>query len=344
MVDGSVLHPGSLGRTGLCRRGAGGGRATRALQALSALRDALGGASIGSSGIAAGHGLRRGRRRSSSNTRPCANGASERAGRGARASPGRHARAAIGVASLPLGACVEMHDDRRGLRSARLSRSRPGQPDVAREPQVALAPRDARVGRTTPGAARRTSGWSRGPRGTRSTVMPALPAVATTASARATSAGSEHEIGGDAHDEARPRGRVDHVATDASAELLHGRWASASDRRSPRRADARSSSLARRAGRGEPGVATEVLVRARRPSVGQAIEKGVDEPGRPGRPVKGRSAAASARRAGDRGSPSSNGCAWWNASTWAASAVRPTRATRPGATTRPPEGRRRPSP
>ena len=55
------------------------------------------------------------------------------------------------------------------------------------------------------------------------TVMPVPPAATTISSARSMSAGREHEIGGDADDEAGFAGRVDRVATDPSGhEVLHG--------------------------------------------------------------------------------------------------------------------------
>jgi enamine deaminase RidA (YjgF/YER057c/UK114 family) len=108
MVDGRVMHPGRLGdpeyHVTPDEGTAAAGRA--ALQALAALRDALGGSFERLRGIAQVTVYLA--------TAPdfidhptVANGASEVLVQ-ALGDAGTHARAAIGVASLPLGSCVEV--------------------------------------------------------------------------------------------------------------------------------------------------------------------------------------------------------------------------------------------
>ncbi len=104
LVDGAVLHRGRLGDDVTAEQGRQAAERA-ALQALSALRAELGGF---------------GRLRGISQVTvflattddfvdhpQVANGASELLG-AALGEPGRHARAAVGMSSLPLGACVEV--------------------------------------------------------------------------------------------------------------------------------------------------------------------------------------------------------------------------------------------
>lgn len=104
MEDGRVLHPGRLGEHVRIDDGASAARQA-ALQALAALREALGGFDrltgiaqvtvyIASTPDFIDHPT-------------VANGASEVMGE-ILGEPGQHARAAIGMASLPLGASVEV--------------------------------------------------------------------------------------------------------------------------------------------------------------------------------------------------------------------------------------------
>ena len=104
MRDGAVMHPGHLGGTVLVDEGQAAARQA-ALQALSALREGLGGFDrlegiaqvtvyIASAPEFVDHPT-------------VANGASELLVE-VLGEPGKHARAAIGMASLPLGACVEV--------------------------------------------------------------------------------------------------------------------------------------------------------------------------------------------------------------------------------------------
>jgi enamine deaminase RidA (YjgF/YER057c/UK114 family) len=104
MREGAVMHPGHLGGNVLVDEGQAAARQA-ALQALSALRDALGGFDrlegiaqvtvyIASTSEFVDHPT-------------VANGASELLVE-VLGEPGKHARAAIGMASLPLGACVEV--------------------------------------------------------------------------------------------------------------------------------------------------------------------------------------------------------------------------------------------
>jgi enamine deaminase RidA (YjgF/YER057c/UK114 family) len=105
MTGGVVLHPGSLGERVSLDEGVDAARQA-ALQALSALRDALGGSFerlerilqvtvfVASVSSFVDHPK-------------VANGASELLA-GILGEPGRHARAAVGVSSLPLGAPVEL--------------------------------------------------------------------------------------------------------------------------------------------------------------------------------------------------------------------------------------------
>lgn len=105
LVDGVLLHPGLLGETVTVEDAAGAaGRA--ALQALSALREALGGGFGRLKGIAqvtvyiaATPGFQEHPK--------VADGASSLLV-DILGEPGRHARAAVGMASLPLGASVEV--------------------------------------------------------------------------------------------------------------------------------------------------------------------------------------------------------------------------------------------
>ncbi len=105
MVEGRVLHPGHLGAEVTPEEGAeAAGRA--ALQALSALRAAIGGSFARLERIlqvtvyvAAVPGF--------TDHPKVANGASELLV-GVLGDPGKHARAAVGMSSLPLGACVEV--------------------------------------------------------------------------------------------------------------------------------------------------------------------------------------------------------------------------------------------
>ena len=108
MIEGKVLHPGRLGDPGLHVTPEEGAVAARqaALQSLSALRDALGGSFERLEGISqvtvylatapdfVDHAA-------------VANGASELLV-SALGDSGKHARAAIGMASLPLGSCTEV--------------------------------------------------------------------------------------------------------------------------------------------------------------------------------------------------------------------------------------------
>jgi enamine deaminase RidA (YjgF/YER057c/UK114 family) len=105
MVDGQVLNPGLLGAGVTVDEGANAAR-RGALQALSALREGLGGSLdrlelltqlfvfVAASPDFIEHPK-------------VANGASEMLVE-ILGEPGRHARAAVGVASLPMGACVEV--------------------------------------------------------------------------------------------------------------------------------------------------------------------------------------------------------------------------------------------
>lgn len=104
MQDGRPMHPGHVGANVPLDDGRSAARQA-ALQALSALRDALGGFDrlagivqvtvyIASSADFVDHPT-------------VANGASELLVE-VLGEPGKHARAAIGMASLPLGACVEV--------------------------------------------------------------------------------------------------------------------------------------------------------------------------------------------------------------------------------------------
>jgi len=104
MIDGQVLHPGRLGDDVSIDDGYDGARRA-ALQALSALRDALGAFErlrrivqvtvyIAATAEFADHPK-------------VANGASDLLV-AALGDDGKHARAAVGMSSLPLGACVEV--------------------------------------------------------------------------------------------------------------------------------------------------------------------------------------------------------------------------------------------
>jgi enamine deaminase RidA (YjgF/YER057c/UK114 family) len=105
MVDGHVMHPGHLGEEVTPEEGAeAAGRA--ALQALSAIREALGGSFDRLERIlqvtvyvAAVPGF--------TDHPKVANGASELLV-SVLGDAGKHARAAVGMSSLPLGACVEV--------------------------------------------------------------------------------------------------------------------------------------------------------------------------------------------------------------------------------------------
>jgi enamine deaminase RidA (YjgF/YER057c/UK114 family) len=104
MVDGALMHPGSVGGTVTVAEGASAARRA-ALQALAALRSELG--SFGplrrivkvTVFVAATPGF--------IEHPQVANGASELL-IDVLGEAGRHARAAIGMSSLPLGACVEV--------------------------------------------------------------------------------------------------------------------------------------------------------------------------------------------------------------------------------------------
>jgi enamine deaminase RidA (YjgF/YER057c/UK114 family) len=104
MRDGALMHPGHLGANVMVDEGQAAARQA-ALQALSAIRDALGGLSgleriaqvtvyIASTADFVDHPT-------------VANGASEVLVE-VLGEPGKHARAAIGMSSLPLGASVEV--------------------------------------------------------------------------------------------------------------------------------------------------------------------------------------------------------------------------------------------
>lgn len=104
MVDGTLLHPGAVGAEVSVEDAAGAARRC-ALQVLSALRDELGGFErlvrmlqltvfvAGANGF--------------TNHPEVANGASELLV-DVLGDAGKHARAAVGVGSLPMGSCVEV--------------------------------------------------------------------------------------------------------------------------------------------------------------------------------------------------------------------------------------------
>jgi len=105
MVDGQVVHTGRLGDGVSVEEGAAGARRA-ALQALAVLRDGLGGSFERlvrivhvTVFVAATSGF--------TEHPKVANGASELLG-AVLGEPGKHARAAIGMASLPLGASIEI--------------------------------------------------------------------------------------------------------------------------------------------------------------------------------------------------------------------------------------------
>lgn len=104
MVDGRVMHPGHLGEH-VRVEDAAEAAAQAALQALSALREALGGFDrlrgiaqvtvyIAAAADFVDHPM-------------VANGASELLA-SVLGDPGQHARAAVGMSSLPVGSCVEV--------------------------------------------------------------------------------------------------------------------------------------------------------------------------------------------------------------------------------------------
>lgn len=105
MLDGTLLHPGALGREVTVEQGAEAA-ARAALQLISALRDALGGSlerldqlltvSVFVASVP-----------DFFEHPKVANGASELLAE-LLGEAGRHARIAVGVASLPLGSCVEV--------------------------------------------------------------------------------------------------------------------------------------------------------------------------------------------------------------------------------------------
>jgi enamine deaminase RidA (YjgF/YER057c/UK114 family) len=105
LVDGELLHPGRLGEDVSLEQGVEAARRC-GLQALSALLAALGGTF---------EGLERllkvdvfvASTPTFTDQPKVANGVSELLAE-ALGEPGRHARAAVGVASLPMGACVEV--------------------------------------------------------------------------------------------------------------------------------------------------------------------------------------------------------------------------------------------
>jgi enamine deaminase RidA (YjgF/YER057c/UK114 family) len=105
MVDGALLHPGRLGEAVSIEQGSEAGRRC-ALQALSALRAALGGTLEGLERLLKVEVFVASTPEFTDQPQ-VANGASELLAE-VLGEPGKHARVAVGVASLPLGACVEI--------------------------------------------------------------------------------------------------------------------------------------------------------------------------------------------------------------------------------------------
>ena len=104
MVEGHVLHPGRLGEDVTLEQGQEAARRA-ALQALSALRAALG--TLDRLDRILQMGVFIAATPESSDHPRVANGASELLV-DVIGEPGSHTRAAVGVSSLPLGACVEV--------------------------------------------------------------------------------------------------------------------------------------------------------------------------------------------------------------------------------------------
>jgi len=105
LVDGELLHPGRLGEGVSLEQGMEAARRC-ALQALSALRAGLGG-SLDRLDRVLKVDVFVASTPAFTDQPKVANGASELLAE-VLGEPGRHARAAVGVASLPLGACVEI--------------------------------------------------------------------------------------------------------------------------------------------------------------------------------------------------------------------------------------------
>ena len=106
IVDGRVLHPGSLGEQVSVEMGQEAA-ARAALQALSAHPRPPRREPRSAGAAPAGHGVRRGATPEFVEHPTVANGASDVLS-SVLGPDGRHARAAVGVASLPLGASVEI--------------------------------------------------------------------------------------------------------------------------------------------------------------------------------------------------------------------------------------------
>ncbi|HEV8564070.1 MAG TPA: RidA family protein [Actinomycetota bacterium] len=105
LVDGKLLHPGRLGQDVSLEQGVEASRRC-ALQAISALRAALGGTLEGLDRLLKVEVFVASTPAFSDQPK-VANGASELLAE-VLGEPGKHARVAVGVASLPLGACVEV--------------------------------------------------------------------------------------------------------------------------------------------------------------------------------------------------------------------------------------------
>jgi enamine deaminase RidA (YjgF/YER057c/UK114 family) len=105
IVDGELLHPGRLGEDVSLEQGLEAGRRC-ALQAISALRAALGGTLDRLERLLKVEVFVASTPEFTDQPK-VANGASELLAE-VFGEPGRHARVAVGVASLPLGACVEI--------------------------------------------------------------------------------------------------------------------------------------------------------------------------------------------------------------------------------------------
>jgi enamine deaminase RidA (YjgF/YER057c/UK114 family) len=105
LVGGELLHPGRLGEAVSLEQGTEAARRC-ALQALSALRSALGGTFDRLERVLKVDVFVASTPAFTDQPK-VANGASELLAE-VLGEPGRHARAAVGVASLPLGACVEV--------------------------------------------------------------------------------------------------------------------------------------------------------------------------------------------------------------------------------------------
>lgn len=105
MVDGELLHPGRLGEDVSIEQGVEASRRC-ALQAISALRAALGGTLEGLERLLKVEVFVASTPEFTDQPK-VANGASDLLAE-MLGEPGKHARVAVGVASLPLGACVEV--------------------------------------------------------------------------------------------------------------------------------------------------------------------------------------------------------------------------------------------